>query len=288
MRSFVRVLFVVALVCSLAALAGCSSKTPVAPEKPADSGSPTFTPGGTQQPPLARKARAVGYFADGEKVVPVRLEAVASDPTAVLEELVAGPTQEARDAGYTSAIPAETRVNSVTTSSDTVTVDLSPEFGSGGGSLSMQMRVAQIVFTLTRDPAVKKVVFKMDGEPIKALGGEGLILDKPQTRDDWETFSPEILVESPVLGDTIESPVVIYGTANVFEALFKLEILNAEGSTVSTARMKATSGTGTRGSWETTQTVELPSGSQATISALYNSPRDGSRVLVMDVPVLVK
>jgi hypothetical protein len=288
MRFFSRVVIVVALACSLGVLAGCSSKTPVAPEKPADSGSPTFTPGGTQQPVLARKARAVGYFADGEKVVPVRVEAAANDPTAALNQLVAGPTQEARDAGYTSAIPAETKVNSVTTSGDTATVDLSPEFGSGGGSLSMQMRVAQIVFTLTREPGVKKVVFKMGGEPLEALGGEGLMLDKPQTRDDWESLCPEILVESPVLGDTIESPLVIYGTANVFEALFKLEILNAEGSTVSTARMKATSGTGTRGSWETTQTFELPAGSQAIISALYNSPKDSSRVLVMDVPVLVK
>ena len=47
-------------------------------------------------------------------------------------------------------IPAGTRYLGVEVSGGVATVDLSREFESGGGSLSMISRVAQVVFTVTR------------------------------------------------------------------------------------------------------------------------------------------
>lgn len=288
MRVIGRLLIVAVLALALVAPTGCSSKTPVAPEKPGNSSSPTNTPNDSRTPAESREDQAVGYFANGEEVVPVRLDADATNREAALEQLFAGPTAEALAVGYTSAIPAGTRLLGLKIEGGTATIDVSKEYGSGGGSLSMMFRVAQVVFTLTREPDVLRVVFEMNGEPIAALGGEGLILEKPQTRADWEDFSPAVLIETPVLGDTIESPITVTGTANVFEARFQVSIRNAENAVVADSAVQATSGTGTRGTFETEPAFELASGSKATIVAWYASPKDGSPVEVMRVPVIVK
>ena len=70
----------------------------------------------------------------------------------------------------------------------------------------MFMRLAQVVFTLTQFPTVEGVNFKLDGEPIDVLGGEGIIIDHPMSRADYEDMSPAILVESPTVGDTVRQP----------------------------------------------------------------------------------
>jgi spore germination protein GerM len=54
----------------------------------------------------------------------------------------------------------------------------------------MGARVAQVVYTLTEFDSVNAVTFWMEGQPSEALGGEGLILDQPQTRADWADFAP--------------------------------------------------------------------------------------------------
>ena len=84
----------------------------------------------------------------------------------------------------------------------------------------MFTRLAQVVFTLTQFPTVDGVRFKLDGKLIDTLGGEGIIIDEPLDRDDYEDMSPAILVESPTVGATLRSPMRITGTANVFEAVF--------------------------------------------------------------------
>ena len=70
----------------------------------------------------------------------------------------------------------------------------------------MMARVAQVVYTLTRYPTVRSVEFLMDGEPVEALGGEGVVLDGAQTRADWRDFEPTIFVESPGVGAVVASP----------------------------------------------------------------------------------
>ena len=121
----------------------------------------------------------------------------------------------------------------------------------------MFMRLAQVVFTLTQFPTVEGVEFKLDGKPIDVLGGEGIIIDHPMTRADYEDLSPAILVESPTLGDTVSSPVRVTGTANVFEAVFRINIVDWDGLIIADQRVQATSGTGTRGTFDVT--ISTPS-----------------------------
>lgn len=110
----------------------------------------------------------------------------ASDQNALLktaiEKLLAGPDA----ANLTTTIPKGTRVSRVTVQDGEIQVDLSKEFTSGGGSSSMTARVAQVLYTATSLNPEAKVRFLVEGKPLDVLGGEGLMLDQPLTRKQFE------------------------------------------------------------------------------------------------------
>jgi len=69
-------------------------------------------------------------------------------------------------------------------------VDLSDEFDDGGGTLSVTMRLAQVIYTLCQFPTIDSVEFYMDGTKIDVFTGEGLMLDGPQTPEDYYNLIP--------------------------------------------------------------------------------------------------
>jgi hypothetical protein len=142
-----------------------------------------------------------------------------------IEGLVAGPTADESVAGMTSTVPAGTEVLGVDLDDGLATIDLTGTFGTGGGSLSMFGRVAQVVFTATQFPNVDRVVLWMDGEPIEFLGGEGLILTEPQTRAMVDrSMSGSVIIDTPPPGATVSSPIHVTGEGDVYEAQFPIEI----------------------------------------------------------------
>jgi hypothetical protein len=202
-----------------------------------------------------------------------------------MQGLLAGPTEEEQRLGFSSAIPAGTELLGVSIDDRIATVDLSARFGTGGGSASMMGRVAQVVFTLTQFPTVDAVLFELDGEPVTALGGEGLLLGEPQTRADWEALAPAILVESPLPFDQVTSPLEIRGTANTFEAAFRVNVLDGDGLIVYDEPAMATSGTGTRGTFDVTATFEVPRAGMGAVILWEVSAKDGSQINLVEVPV---
>ncbi|MGH2995096.1 MAG: Gmad2 immunoglobulin-like domain-containing protein [Gaiellaceae bacterium] len=191
------------------------------------------------------------WYAQGESLF-VTYRTGANIPrigSAAVEAVLTGPSEFEQDYGLTTSVPQGTELLGLTIDDAIATVDLTSEFEEGGGTLSMQMRLAQVVYTLTQFPTVKGVVFSLDGEPIEVLGGEGLVLDHPLTRKDFRDLLPVILVTSPALNQTVGSPVVVAGSANVFEANVTVRILDENGDEIAHTFTTATCGTGCRGTY---------------------------------------
>ena len=97
---------------------------------------------------------------------------------------------------------------------------------------------------------------------------------------------PPIVIESPLPGESVTSPIRVTGTANVFEATVSFEVRDGSGAVVLRDFTTATAGNGTRGTFDTTLAVPGLSG-PATIVAFEASAKDGTPLHVVRVPVTV-
>lgn len=127
---------------------------------------------------------------------------------------------------------------------------------------------AQIVYTLTQFQAIEAV----------EINGTSY------TRADFEEQTPSVLVESPLPFDEVETPLRVTGTANTFEANFQYELLDSDRNVVDENFVTATSGTGTRGTFDfTTAAVD----DVTTLVVFESSAEDGSRMNEVEIPLTV-
>ena len=247
------------------ALVGCGSENAVSLGKPGSSTPTTTAPEqtGTQPSKLALEvwfSRDNGLVAVRRAHAPTQLVA-----TAAMKALLDGPTAEERSAGLTSAVPPGTRLLGIAIHDGLATVDLTSEYQSGGGALSMQTRLGQVVYTLTQFPTVQKVRFRLDGSPVNVFSSEGIVLSHPVGRSDYADLLPAIAVDKPVAGDHVTSPVTVSGTANVFEANVTVEVLDAKGKVVGKTFTTASCGTGCRGTFSVDVTYKVATEQPGTI-----------------------
>lgn len=128
------------------------------------------------------------YFGYEDRVMAVTREVPYSQAVAktAMLELLKGPSaEELKGLKLHNEIPKGTKVLGVVLDGHTIKVDLSKEFDDGGGTLSMDMRLAQIVYTLTQYSTIESVEFYMEGKRVEVFGGEGIILDGPQHPEDY-------------------------------------------------------------------------------------------------------
>ena len=244
-------------------------------------------PAGETDMTTATTSVALYFLRDG-KISPVgrSVDATAAVARAALTSLLDGPTAEEEATGLSTAIPDGTTLRDISLADGVATVDLDGRFDDGGGSASMLGRVAQVVATLTRFPTIRRVAFRVDGEAVEAIGGEGVVVDPPVGRMAIEEQTPQILVESPVPGDSVTSPIEVRGTANVFEATVSLEVRDTAGEILLSTFTTATSGTGTRGTFDAELPVPDVEG-PVTVLAFEASAEDGRPLHVVRVPVFV-
>jgi germination protein M len=127
--------------------------------------------------------------------------------------------------------------------------------------------LAQVVYSLTTFPTVQSVNGK--------------------TRADVEDFAPPILVEHPAPNQTVKSPLHATGTANTFEATFNYRLEDANGKTLAKDFVTATSGSGTRGTFDFSASFTVDSPQNGKLVVFENSAEDGSVIHERVIPIFL-
>lgn len=286
MRRLIAVVAVAGLVASACGGDDEASITPAPSAAPPPTTMIRPSPESTVVMPPEEPSLAVYFVLDGVLAVVPRSIGVL-DARAALEAMLAGPTPDEAAVGYESAVPAGTRVLDVSIDGRVATVDLTSEFTTGGGSLSMMSRVAQVVYTVTQFGDADAVRFAIDGEAVSEIGGEGLMVDGVG-RLDLPDVLPFLMVDRPLPGDTATSPIVVSGVANVFEGTVYVQVIGPDGAVLVDEFTTATTGSGEWGTFEHTVGA-LPDGFSGPIVVhVFEASSDtGAAVNVVDVPLQV-
>jgi germination protein M len=116
---------------------------------------------------------------------------------------------------------------------------------------------------------------------VKAVDVDG----KRYARRSMEEYTPAILVESPLPFETVSNPIRATGTANTFEANFQYELVDPAGKVVDENFVTATSGTGTRGTFDFTTKPYTGKAGEGALVVLELSAKDGSRINEVRIPL---
>ena len=184
----------------------------------------TTAAGSTAHVPVSpAPTTVVAYFLKDGEVAPVRLHVphTLAVATAALTALFGGPP-----AGYDTALPP-TQGATVAIAGGVATAILPAAVHDPSRAAR-----AQLVFTLTRFPTVSSATLRLAG---------GTAVVTQATRADYEAETPTILVDSPLPDDDVQSPLRVSGTAVVFEATVRIELVQGQ------AQLGATTATASRG-----------------------------------------
>jgi Sporulation and spore germination/Immunoglobulin-like domain of bacterial spore germination len=277
--------------------AGPPDVTPAPSVSPSPTGSagPSTGPAGSQSPstPVETMVIRAYYVLEGEvgveglvptlRVVPKTTGVARAAMEALLD------SDKIRDTypQIATAIPAGTKLLGISIKNGVATVDLSRDFESGGGSASAYYRLGQVVYTLTQFSTVRSVLFQVEGETVTTFGPEGIVLEGPQARRDFRDQLPTIFVDRPAFGAAAGNPARVTGSADVFEATFRIAILDRSGKVLVDQHAMANCGAGCepRGRFDVTVRYDVAEAQWGRLRVYYGSAKDGSPQDIRDYPV---
>ena len=299
-RRAITPLLAAALVAALA-LGGCAPRVTPTPPPPVaaatsapssavpttTSAVPTASPVPTTSPVPVAQASARVYLVRGEYLgLGAARNVTATTPAkGAMLQLLAGPSPAEKTWSLHSEIPAGTTLRGLSIAGGIATVDLSRRFESGGGTLTMTLRIAQVVETLTQFRGVSRVSFRIDGKHVQSIGGEGLMVSPPVGRTDYVDSLAPIMLEEPLPGARIKSPVRLRGSADVFEGQFTARVTDAAGKVIVEQPIHATSGTGTRGTFDELVPFSTAAHGKGWVTVFEPSAKDGSPTNIVRVRV---
>ena len=225
------------------------------------------------------------FLIDGQIAATNRMAPGDAVESSALDALYAGPAVSDLAIGQRTALPPElASVDPLKIDAKTKTamVSLPSIFRSTESGVEAR-RTAQIVYTLTQFPTITSVSFVIDGSPYDVITDNGKRAKGPVDRTDYESLSPAILIESAAGAKTLH----ITGTANVFEATLNVELYDASNHKIASDFVTATSGTGTRGAFEIDLPYKVKTAQSGALLAYEASAKDGSRINVVAVPVVL-
>jgi hypothetical protein len=250
------------------------SGEPSASADPGSSAAPTPTPSGTT---IVRAYFWLGGLPGSEGLVAVLREipGTKSVAKAAVNTLLAGPTSGEKGRSITTVVPAGSQLLDLSIDKGVATINLSAEFMSGGESSSVQTRLGQVTYTLTQFPTVKSVVFQI----------EGVQLADAVARADYVALLPDIWVDRPAFNAAIGNPGHVTGNADVFEATFRMSILDGTGKVIADVQVMASCGSGCRGTFDTTIPYAVSKGQYGILRAYNPSAKDGTPESIRDYRV---
>ncbi|MCL6558486.1 MAG: GerMN domain-containing protein [Firmicutes bacterium] len=206
---------------------------------------------------------------------------------AALEELIKGtPVTQ----GAARVLPPATRIRGITIRDGFATVDFSGEVlqanvGAAGEALGIQ----SIVNTLTEFPNIRKVSFMVDGkinERTKDWWGHVGLYTQPFSRDVSKVYEPVIWVTSPVPGQKLTTPAEIKGSARVFEGAVSVRLVDDSGKVLAEGFTTASGGAPGRGDFALKLPFAASPPGKGKIVVFWSSPKDGSELDKVEVPVV--
>lgn len=136
-----------------------------------------LVPEKTDQPSVYWVDSVNNQVAFSPEAIAVNKSAPSDALTTAIETLLDGESA--------TAIPTGTELLSLRTEGDDVYIDLSGRFTEGGGTTSMATRMGQLVYTTTAVREDANIWLSVDGEPLEYIGGEGLYVEQPLTREKF-------------------------------------------------------------------------------------------------------
>ena len=125
---------------------------------------------------------------------------------------------------------------------------------------------AQVVYTLTQFPAVKEVRIGVEGSDPEPAAG----------RADFQSIAlPSIFVDRPAWNAAAGNPMRVTGLANVFEATFRVQVLDGKGKVLADQQVMATCGTGCWGSFKADVPYNVAKPQYGTLRVFDLSAKDG-------------
>jgi hypothetical protein len=116
----------------------------------------------------------------------------------LLADLSAGPSDDARAGGLSTAIPPDSRLT--LSGIDAGTAEIDVETASAISADRLPGAVGQIVLTVTSVPGVTSVVLVSDGEPVQVPLPGGALSAGPVTDQDYLALLPDRLQEPGMVG----------------------------------------------------------------------------------------
>lgn len=127
------------------------------------------------------------YLVEQGRLVRHAQPAAGDDPVSALRSLLAAPAPQAT---RRTAVPAGTRVVSVSVDGDLAAVALSGEFGDVRGRDQL-LAVAQVVWTLTESGELRRVQLSVAGRELPLPVDSGAAVDGPVTRAQYASVGPQ-------------------------------------------------------------------------------------------------
>ena len=138
---------------------------------------------------VAKKAVKIFILVESGNLKPVKREWNPEIEKSCFEyaikELVLAPSRWEKSKGFTSEIPQGTKVLSIRESANSIMIDLSSNFESGGGAESTYIRIKQIIKTANANSSIPTYLY-INGKQANVIGGEGIMIKQPLSERSFD------------------------------------------------------------------------------------------------------